>query len=468
MEDIGSSHCIMAALAYSVGDASVGRLLFDLLLIFILIMINAFFAASEMAIVTLNDNKIRKLAEEEDGTAKKLLYFVDNQGGFLATIQVGVTLAGFLSSAFASKNIAGLLFSVFDPGMTTEYLQTISVIIVTIILSYFSLVLGELVPKRIAMNNPEGFARAFVGVLRGFDFLMRPFTKFLDVSSRLVLRLFRIDPDKYGERVTEEEIRIMTEVGAKTGDIQVEDVTLIKNIFSFDDKEVAEIMTPRTNIVALPVDSNYEETREAAAHSRFSRIPVYGEDLDDILGVLYIKDLLRVSKDQMAEFELGEIIREPYFIPEGKQINILFREMQQNRLSLAVVVDEYGGTEGIITIEDLLEEIVGNIEDEYDLPDEEVILETDGSYLMSGLLTPAEAGEFVPALAELEDDDSFDTIAGFVLSILGYIPEPGEQPVIEYKNLRFTVLEMDDKRISKIKLDVLETEADNVEERNKL
>jgi putative hemolysin len=461
VEDIGNLPCIMAALANSVGDASAGRVLLDLLLIFILIMINGFFAASEMAIVTLNDNKIRNLAESADGTAKKLLYFVENQGSFLATIQVGVTLAGFLSSAFASKNIAGLLFAVLDPDMTTGYLQTISVIIVTIILSYFSLVLGELVPKRIAMNNPEGFARTFVGVLRVFDYLMRPFAKLLDTSTRLVLRLLRIDPDKDSDRVTEEEIRIMTEAGARTGDIQVEDLTLIKNIFAFDDKDVAEIMTPRTNIVALHVDSDYEETKETAAHSRFSRIPVYRDNLDDIVGVLFIKDLLRVPENQIKQFRLERIIREPYFIPESKQINVLFREMQQNRLSLAVVVDEYGGTEGIITIEDLLEEIVGNIEDEYDIYDEEIVQEADGSYLMSGLLTPAKVGEFIPAIAELEDDDDFDTIAGFVLSILGYIPEPGEQPEVTYDNLRFKVLEMDDKRIAKIKLDVLEQQADN-------
>jgi putative hemolysin len=321
--------------------------------------------------------------------------------------------------------------------------------------------LGELVPKRIAMNNPEGFARAFVGVLRIFDYLMRPFAKLLDTSTRLVLRLLRIDPDKDSDRVTEEEIRIMTEAGARTGDIQVEDLTLIKNIFAFDDKDVLEIMTPRTNIVALHVDSDYEETKETAAHSRFSRIPVYRDSLDDIVGVLFIKDLLRVPEDQIRKFKLEQIIREPYFVPESKQINVLFREMQQNRLSLAVVVDEYGGTEGIITIEDLLEEIVGNIEDEYDICDEEIVQEADGSYLMSGLLTPAKVGEFIPAIAELEDDDDFDTIAGFVLSILGHIPEPGEQPEVIYNNLRFKVLEMDDKRIAKIKLDVLEDQADN-------
>lgn len=456
MEDIDLSHSIMAALAGVVSDASVGRLVLQLFIIFALILINGFFAASEMAIVTLNDNRIRKAAEENDGTAKKLLYFIENQSGFLATIQVGVTLAGFLSSAFASQSLSGLLFKAMDPGMTKLYLQNISTIIITVILSYFTLVLGELVPKRVAMNNPERFARTFVGVLRGFDFIMRPFTKFLDASANVVLRILRIDPEQTKDRVTEEEICIMTEAGAKTGDINMGDVTLIKNIFSFDDKDVAEIMTPRTNIIALSVDSDYKTTKEAAAHSRFSRIPVYEDDIDDIVGVLFIKDLLRVPEDQQENFDLGKIIREAYFVPEGKQINVLFKEMQESRLSLAVVIDEYGGTEGIITMEDLLEEIVGNIEDEYDLPDEKIVLSADGSYIMSGLVTPAEAGKFIPELDELEDDDDFDTMAGFVLSLLGHIPEPDAKPQVEYKNLRFTVLDMDDKRIAKIRLDVLE------------
>lgn len=460
MEGIDSSHSIIAALAAAAADLRVGRLLLDLSLIFLLILINAFFSASEMAIITLNDNKIRKAAEENDGTARKLLYLLENKGGFLATVQIIITLAGFLSSAFASKNLSGLLFSLFDPSLQKEYLMTISVIVITIILSYFSLVLGELVPKRIAINNPEKFSRSFVGLLILIDRLVKPFAKFLDLSAGLVLKILRIDPNKDKDRVTEEEICILSEAGARSGDIQLEDVTLIKNIFSFDDKEVSEIMTPRTNIIALQLDSDYETTREAAANSRFSRIPVYKEDVDNIVGVLYIKDLLGIKDDEKADFKLENIIREAYFVPESKQINILFKEMQKNRLSLAVVIDEYGGTEGIITIEDLLEEIVGNIEDEYDAPDEDVIINPDGSYLLNGLLTPAEAGEYVPELAELEDDDDFDTIAGFVLSLLGYIPEPDARPEIKYQNLKFKVLEMDEKRIAKIRLDVVDPEAD--------
>ncbi|HHU12644.1 MAG TPA: HlyC/CorC family transporter [Clostridiaceae bacterium] len=435
----------------------------DLLLVFILILINAFFAASEMAIVTLNDNRVRKSAEEGNDAARKLLHFIDNQGQFLATIQVGVTLAGFLSSAFAADKFAGRLALLLDPSGQNGTLQTISLILITLILAYFSLVLGELVPKRMAMQNPESFSRRFVTVLQAIDFLFRPITKLLNFSGNLVLRLFGIDPADKRDHVTEEEIRIMAEAGVGSGDIRLGDVTLIKNIFAFDDKEVSEIMTPRTNMVAMSVHTAYDEAVELAANSRFSRFPVYDEDLDDIVGVLYIKDLLRVPKNLRGEqFDMSQIVREPYFIPDGKKINVLFREMKQQHVSLAVVVDEYGGTDGIISMEDLLEEIVGDIEDEYDELNDDVVLNADGSYTLSGLLTPAEAGRHVKALDELEDDDDYDTVAGFVLSLLGYIPAPNEHPSIDFGNLRFQVLEMDDKRIARIRLDVLEKTDDHV------
>lgn len=438
------------------GDGSV---IFDLLLVFLLILINAFFAASEMAIVTLNDNRVRKSAEDGNTVARKLLRFIDNQGQFLATIQVGVTLAGFLSSAFAADKFAGRLFLLLDPSGQNHSLQTISLIIITLILSYFSLVLGELVPKRIAMQHPERFSRSFVGLLGVIDLVFKPITKFLNISANLVLKLFGIDPRERKDHITEEEIRILAEAGAGSGDIRVSDVALIKNIFAFDDKEVSEIMTPRTNMVSMPANATYEEAVEIAANSRFSRFPVYDEDLDDIIGVLYIKDLLRVPNSMRDErFQLSLIAREPYFIPEGKKINVLFREMKQHHVSLAVVIDEYGGTDGIITMEDLLEEIVGDIEDEYDEHNTDIVQNPDGSYTLSGLLTPAEAGRYIRALDELEDDDDYDTVAGFVLSILGYIPAPDEYPTIEYGNLRFKVLEMDDKRISRIHLEVLQPE----------
>ena len=436
--------------------ASRGSLLFDFILIFFLILVNGFFAAAEMAVVTQNDNKIRKMADAGHASAKRLLRFVDNKSRFLSTIQVAITLAGFLSSAFAADKLAGRLYYVIDPNLAHPSLRTVMVVLMTIVLSYFTLVLGELVPKRLAMRRPEQFALSASVILSFFDVIFRPFTKLLEWSSNLVLRILGIDPEEASQRVTEEEIRILVEAGAGCGDLQKREADLIKNIFAFDDKYVSEIMTPRVSITAVPLNSTYEEAVDIVANASFSRFPVYDEDIDDIAGILIVKDLLRVPKALRGDdFRLETILRPAYFVPEVKKVDVLFQEMKQQHTTLVVVVDEYGGTEGIVTMEDLLEEIVGEIEDEYDAPVTNVIVNGDGSYVFSGLLTPAEAGRYVPELDELKEDDDFDTIAGFVLSLLGYIPEQGTQPEVTFNHLKFTVLEMEDRRISRIRLEVL-------------
>lgn len=445
-----------------------GSVWLDLILIFILILINGFFSAAEMAVVIQNDNKIRQMAHQNHRSAKRLLRFVDNKTRFLSTIQVAITLAGFLSSAFAADKFAGRLYQALDPGMLRPSLRTILVILLTVVLSYFTLVLGELVPKRLAMRKPEALALSVAGVLRVFDFLFYPFTKFLELSSNLVLRLLGVDPSEVGSRVTEEEIRILVEAGAGAGDLQEEEATLINNIFAFDDKYVSEIMTPRVSVMAVPLDASYDQAVDIASHARYSRFPVYDEDIDDIVGVLTVKDLLRVHKEGHEEdFSISKILRPSYFVPEGKKVDVLFREMKKQQITMAVVVDEYGGTEGIVTLEDLLEEIVGEIEDEYDAPETQVTVNPDGSYIFSGLLTPAEAGRYVPELDALKEDDDFDTIAGFVLSLLGYIPEPGERARAEFGKLVFTVLEMADKRIAKIKLEIRDPEGDRSEDKGR-
>lgn len=432
-----------------------GSLAFDLILIFFLILINGFFAAAEMAVVTQNDNKIRRMAQTGHIKAQRLLRFVDDKSRFLSTIQVAITLAGFLSSAFAADKLAGRLYLVVDPLLERPSLRTLFVILLTIVLSYFMLVLGELVPKRLAMRRPEAFALSIAAVLRVFDIVFRPFTRLLELSSNGIIRLLGIDPQETNQRVTEEEIRIMVEAGAGCGDLQEEEATLINNIFAFDDKYVSEIMTPRVNVTAVPLDSTYPEAVEIVSNACYSRFPVYDDHIDDIVGVLTVKDLLRAENTLSDErFTLKKILRPTYFVPEGKKIDVLFNEMKRQHITMAVVVDEYGGTEGIVTLEDLLEEIVGEIEDEDDAPVTSVTVNTDGSYVFSGLLTPAEAGRYVPELDALKEDDDFDTIAGFILSLLGYIPERNDNPEVMYGNLKFTVLEMDDRRISRIKLEV--------------
>ncbi len=445
-----------------------GSLWFDLILIFILILINGFFSAAEMAVLTQNDNKIRQMAGTGHPKAKRLLRFIDNKSRFLSTIQVAITFAGFLSSAFAAEKIAGRLYLSFDPLGQTPSLRTVFVILLTILLSYITLVLGELVPKRLALRKPEALALSVAGILHLFDLLFYPFTKLLELSGNAVIRLFGIDPFETAKQVTEEEIRIMVEAGAGSGDLHEEEAVLINNIFAFDDKDASEIMTPRVSITGIPADATYDQAVETAANARYSRFPVYGEDIDDILGVLTVKDLLRVARDQGAEgFELGQILRPTYFVPEGKKIDLLFKEMKRRQITMAVVVDEYGGTEGIVTLEDLLEEIVGEIEDEYDAPEASVTANPDGSYVFSGLLTPAEAGRYVPELDALKEDDDFDTIAGFVLSLLGYIPDQDEKPEVIFDHLKFTVLEMKDRRIARIMLEILPTDEEDRSDGNR-
>lgn len=440
-------------------QSQAGSLAFDLILIFILILINGFFAGSEMAIVTQNDNRIRKLADEGNSAAKKLINIVENKSQMLATIQVSITFAGFLSSAFAADKIASRLYLAADPTFQNPWMQTLFVVLITLLVSYFSLVLGELVPKRLAMRNPEKTSMKVVPVLLFFDLVFRPFTKLLTWSTNIVLRLFGIDPKETPDTVTEDEIRILAEAGVDTGDLPAEDALFIDNIFAFDDKDVGEIMTPRLSVSAISVNSTYDEAVHFAANAHFSRFPVYDEDLDNIVGTLFLKDLMRVPESERGDsFDLHKIMRNAYFVPEGKQIDVLFREMKSKHISMAIVVDEYGGTEGLVTMEDLLEEIVGEIEDEYDPPKTDVVENPDGSYILSGLLTPQEAGRYVKALDDLEEDDNYDTIAGFVLSLLGRIPSEDEQASVIFENLRFTVLEMDDRRIDLILLEIIPDE----------
>lgn len=431
----------------------------SVLVILILILINGFFSASEMAIVTLNDKKIRKQAQENDKQAKRLLVFLDHQENFLSMIQVAITLAGFLSAAFGADSFAQPLYALMDPEGKRPWMATLATVLITLLIAFFSLVLGELVPKRIGISRSESYAKHSVGVLSFCDKIFRPITRFLSASSNLIANALGLAQLTGSERVTEEEIRLMTEASRESGDIHGDEADMINNIFELDDKEVSEIMTPRTAMVALSVESSWDEVVAVAANDRYSRIPVYREDMDDIIGVLHIKDLLRVPKEEQEHFDLSKVVRPAYFVPGTKQLSVFFHEMRQKHLSIGIVVDEYGGTDGIVSLEDVLEEIVGDITDEYDEGTPVCQKLNDGSYVLDGLLTPEEAGHFVPELQAMEDDDDYDTIAGFVLSLLGRIPDADEKATVVFENkMRFTVLEMDDKRIAKIRLEILPKE----------
>jgi putative hemolysin len=438
-------------------DSSVSILVIDILILAVLIMINAFFSATEIAIISLNDNKIKKMAEDGDHIAQQLFRLISKPSAFLATIQVGVTLAGFFSSAFAADAFAKRLYTWI--GLDTPAIYTASVVVVTIILAYFSLVLGELVPKRVAQHNPEKFANKVVGIITALGIFMKPFIMLLTFSTNLVLRLMGIDPNQTSRSVTEEEIRMMVDVGRESGNIHAAEKEMIENIFEFNDKEVSEIMTHRTNIVSLDVDADYAEVLEVAIHDKYTRIPVFEESIDNIIGILHIKDLLYHAAEGTAQpFSLRSMIRPPYIVPESKNVDALFREMQHDRAQLAVVIDEYGGTAGIITIEDLLEEIVGNLQDEYDEDEQEIVQKDQHTYLIAGMTQLDEVGEAVGL--EFPDED-YGTLAGLVISLLGRIPDENEYPEVAFRNLRLKVLEMDEKRVSRIQLTIVSETSTN-------
>ena len=442
-------------------------IILKLLLLFVLIIVNAFFAMSEIAIISLNDAKMQKLAEEGNKKAKQVVKLTENSSRFLSTIQIGVTLAGFLTSASASQTFADMLTNalmktpiadVIPPGV----INGASVILITILTSYFSLVLGELAPKRIAMQIPEKISFKVVGILLFVASVTKPFVKVLSVSTNAVVRLFGFDPNADEENVTEEEIRMMVDVGGEKGVIEDTQKEMIDNIFEFDDLDAGDIMTHRTEMTAIEVTRSLEEVAELAIENGYSRIPVYEDDPDSIVGVLYAKDLLKyVGHSIPADLSISKVMRKALYVPETQACGDLFKAMNESRTQFAVVVDEYGGTAGIVTLEDVLESIVGNIQDEYDNEEEEIKQINETTFTVDGTTDLDEVDELVGI--ELPEGD-YDTLGGFVISLLGYLPgEVGEEPIVaEYENLRFTVLSIEERRIDKIKVEILPVE-DNSE-----
>jgi putative hemolysin len=432
----------------------------EIIILLILIILNAFFAASEIALISLNDNKVRIMAEGGNKKAQMLQQLLSEPSRFLATIQIGITLAGFLASAFAAGSFAGglaeFLYRVGVP-LSPRLLETISVVVITLILSYFTLVLGELVPKRLALQKAEVISMLAVMPLTLLSKVTSPFVKLLTLSTNVIVRFFGVDPYAEDENVTEEEIRMMVDVGKEKGTIQETEKMMINNIFEFDNKTVSDIMTHRTNIVAIPIHYNLQETVQIVNVEKYTRFPIYDENIDKIVGILHSKDLIQFLEDcDESSFKLSELLREPYYVLESKRIDDLFKNMQKNNVHMAIAIDEYGGTDGVVTIEDVIEEIVGNIFDEYDEPDldeEEIIELGPNQYMISGTTNLYEVEDILKLELPTEE---FDTISGFVIGQLGYIPSSDEQPVVEYENLLFSVDEMMDKRIMKVKVSVKE------------
>ena len=420
-----------------------------LLLQFVLILINAFFAASEIAVISINENKVRKQAEEGDKKAAMMLRLAESPSDFLSTIQVAITLGGFLASAFAASNIAGRITrSMLADGFTLlspAALQTVSMIAVTLLLSYFTLVLGELAPKRIAMQNPEKVARLTCRVIIIMQVIFKPVVWLLSISTNGLLRLLRVNPHPDHNTVTEEEIRLMVDIGGEKGTIQEDERAMIENIFEFNNTTAEYVMIHRMDVVAIHVEDTFDEILQTIRDSGLSRFPVYDEDIDDIIGILNTRDFLINAQDKQPK-ALRALLRPAYLVPETVLADVLFRNMQKQKVHMAVVVDEYGGMSGIVTMEDLLEEIVGNIYDEFDPAEESEITKIgDNLWRVDGSVELETLGDALGA--ELPLDEEYDTLGGMVFSCFNTIPEDGSTPEVDIYGLHIKAETITDHRL---------------------
>lgn len=430
----------------------------QILLQIILIALNAFFAATEIAVISLNEKKVRALAEDGNKKAVKMLKIIEEPTQFLSTIQIGITLAGFLGSAFAADNFAEVLSSAISKAFNlsadnTKIINTVAVVLVTLILSYFTLIFGELVPKRIAMKHKEKLANSVCGIISFLAAVLKPIIWFLTISTNAVLRLVGIDPHEKEEPVSEEDIVLMLDAGADEGSLDHDDIEYIKNVFKLDKMTAEDVMTPRKSVISISYDASDKEILEIIEEESYSRIPVYEDNPDKIIGILHACDYL--LKRNEKNFDLKSILHTPVFVPETVSLDVLFKDMQTDHNHLAVVVNEYGETSGIVTMEDILEEIVGEIWDERDEEIDEFKKIGGNTYKVLCTASLEDFREYF----KLEDEEELDvsTVNGWITEITGIIPEVNYS--FDYKNLTVTITKADQFMTHEIKVVVHPNEA---------
>ena len=449
---------------------SEGSLLLQIVIIIILTGINAFFSSAEMAIVSLNKNKLKILIEDGNKKAILLDNLLKEPSKFLSTIQVGITLASFFASASAATGLSQFLSEALKP-LKIPYSSQISMILITFILSYVTLVFGELIPKRIALRNSENIALSSVGVIVFISTIFSPFVKFLTFSTNLVLTILRMREDNIEEKVSKEELRSLVEVGKEHGVINEAEQEMIENIIEFDEKIAREIMIPRTKVFLIDKNISIHELFENKEIEKYSRIPVYENEADNIIGILMVKDLMiEAYKKGFDNIKISDLVQEAYFVPETKNVNELFNEMQLEKKHITILIDEYGGFSGIVTLEDLIEEVMGNIDDEFDDEDLSIHQISKNKYLINGEVS----------LNDLNDNFHFeleskyyDTLSGILIENLGYIPEDNEniEPItingvifkpqrVRNKKIEKVVMTFDKEKLEEEKMKNKENEED--------
>lgn len=420
-------------------DNSIGVMI---LLQVVLIGLNAIFACAEIAVISMNDNKLAKMAAEGDKRAVRLARLTSQPARFLATIQVAITLSGFLGSAFAAENFSSMLVDwLIEMGVTISpsLLESMAVVITTLILSYFTLVFGELVPKQVAMRKAEKLALGLSGIISGIADAFSPIVAFLTFSTNSVLRLFGIDPNQEDENNCEEEIRMIVDVGSENGTIDLEEKQMIQNVFEFDDLSAEEIATHRKDVQILYIEDSMEQWREMIYNSRHTQFPVCEESADNIIGVLDTKVYFRLE-DKSRENVMKYAVGNAHFVPDTVRADTLFRNMKAERYTLAIVLDEYGGMTGIVTINDLVEQLVGNLVNDNEEAETKTIQQMeDGAWRIHGSATIQEISEVLEVALS---DEEYDTFNGLVFHTLGCIPEDGSDIKLTVDKIRIEVTEM--------------------------
>ena len=422
-----------------------GSLLLQFIVIIVLTGINAFFSSAEMAIVSINRNKLKILVEEGNKKAIMLENLMKEPSKFLSTIQVGITLASFFASASAATGLSQYL-SIYLGKLKIPYSSHISMILITFLLSYITLVFGELIPKRIALRSSEKTALASVGIIVMVSKIFSPFVKFLTFSTNVILTVLKMKEDNIEEKVSKEELRSLVEVGREHGIINEVEKEMIENIIEFDEKVAREIMIPRTKVFLIDKNISVDELFEKKEVEVYSRIPVYEDEADNIVGILFMKDLMiEAYRKGFQNVKLPEIMQEAYFVPETKNVNELFNEMQSEKKHIAILIDEYGGFSGIVTLEDLIEEVMGNISDEFDADDSSIKKLSANKYLINGELSLNDLNDYFHI--ELESKH-YDTLSGLLIEHMGYIPEDNEdiEPII-IDGISFKPKRVKDKKI---------------------
>lgn len=422
----------------------------DILIILVLILINGFFVAAEIAFVSVRRTRLDELAEAGDRGAKRAQVLMRDPGRFLAVIQVAITFLGALASAVAAVSIVTVVSEPLRQiTFLADYADTIALLFVTSIVAIISIVLGELIPKGLALGNPDRIARTVSGPITIFAKLVSPLVAVLVALTKLISKPFGIDPTRTPE-LSAAEIRLIVEQGSQQGVLEAEEEQMISAVMSLSDSKLHEVMVPRIDIAAIDQEASFDDAVTLVLTEGHSRTPLYKESIDHIVGILYAKDLLRIIAAGGPRPRLRDIMRPALFVPESQAVDDLLNELQRRRVHMAIVLDEYGGTAGLVTIEDLLEEIVGEIQDEFDEEEPMKVILRDGEAILDGRADIDEMGELVDPPLELEDDEEYDTVGGFVYHRIGRVPVVGDSVAVD--PFTITVIKVTGRRVGKVRV----------------